>query len=218
MKISNLTRLEYPLRSDLHLLRKLWHVGVGSLAIASYYFFNMDPKPLGFAIMGITAFAFTVEFARFNNKKLNAIVCRMMGPFIRKSEINSFSGFPFYALGCGLSMLLFQEKIAVLSIFFLVYADPFASLFGVLYGRDKLLPNKSLQGVAAAFCICYLIALFYLDRFYGLSMDVVLFSLFAGVAGALSELASVLGIDDNLTIPVVSGIGLTIINLFIPIF
>ena len=40
-----------------------------------------------------------------------------------------------------------------------------------------------------------------------------MFSLLAGIVGSISELFSKY-IDDNFSIPVVSGIGLTFINLF----
>ena len=56
-------------------------------------------------------------------------------------------------------------------------------------------------------------ALFYVEP----SVEVLVFAMFGGLIGAISELLSEL-VDDNLTIPVVSGLGLTALNLFIPLF
>ena len=56
---------------------------------------------------------------------------------------------PFYALGLGLNFLLFPEKIAILSSFFLIFSDPFSSLIGIKFGKTKVSKNKSLEGCMA---------------------------------------------------------------------
>jgi dolichol kinase len=48
-------------------------------------------------------------------------------------------------------------------------------------------------------------------------MNLLTFSLVAGLIGAVSELCSQF-VDDNLCIPVLSGLGLTILNYFIQVF
>ena len=136
---------------------------------------------------------------------------------MRESERNGFSGLPYYALGVSLSLLLYEEKIAILSILFLVFSDPISSFFGILLGRDKILPNKSLQGAIAGFVTCYLTTLFYLRYYDYESLNALSFAIIAGLIGTISELMSVL-IDDNLTIPVFSGLGLTILNKLFLIF
>jgi diacylglycerol kinase (CTP) len=125
---------------------------------------------------------------------------------------------PFYALGVGMSILLFDEKIAVLSILFLVFADPIASFVGVNFGRGQIMPNKSLEGTVAAFVTCNLLAIAYLYNSNLNDSRLIVFSIFAGVIGAISELASAFNIDDNLTIPVLSGAGLTAINMIFQVF
>ena len=140
-----------------------------------------------------------------------------MGPFMRESERNGLSGFPFYALGAGLSLYFYSEKIAILSVLFLVFSDPISSFFGVLLGREKILPNKSLQGSLAGFITCYLVTLFYLNAYGENTVQALAFALFAGLVGSLSELLSIF-VDDNLTIPVCSGFGLMILNEVFVIF
>ena len=49
-------------------------------------------------------------------------------------------------------------------------------------------------------------------------LNLIIFSVSAGIIGSLSELASAFNIDDNLTIPVLSGAGLTLVNGMIGIF
>jgi len=99
-----------------------------------------------------------------------------------------------------------------------VFSDPLSSFFGVLYGKDKILPNKSLQGAVAGFFTCYVITLFYVINSSPLGIYLLVFSIVSGLIGALSELVSAFNLDDNLTIPVISGLGMTFLNYFLNVF
>ena len=204
-------------RSDIHIIRKIWHMGMGLTALYIYTLLPYSTKEWGLAASVIAAVGLIVDLLRLKNSKFNDLMMKAGGIFYRKSEYNSLSGLPFYALGCGMSLYFFEEKIALLSVLFLVFADPISSYFGVRYGKDKILPNKSLQGTMAGFCVCYILALVWGLYHSGSSLNLLGFSLLAGAVGAISELLSVF-IDDNLTIPVVSGLGLTLLNLLFHIF
>ena len=80
------------------------------------------------------------------------------------------------------------------------------------------MPNKSLQGAVAGFFTCYLITLFYAMNTTTLGTHLLVFSIVAGVIGAASELVSAFNIDDNLTIPVLSGLGMTLLNNWVTVF
>jgi dolichol kinase len=79
------------------------------------------------------------------------------------------------------------------------------------------MPNKSLQGTIAAFSVCYIASLVYGLIHSTPSMNLLLFSIFAGLIGATSELCSQF-VDDNLCIPVISGFGLFLLNLVVTVF
>ncbi len=205
------------LRTDLHILRKIWHVMTGAIGLYIYYSSGKSAHTVATTLLIFAIVAFVVELVRIKNEKVNALLMSVMRPLMRESEKNSISGMPFYALGVSLSLFFFPTKVAVLSVFFLVLADPIASFFGILYGRDKILPNKSLQGTIAAYTVCYVTTLVYGLVHTGSSMNLLTFSLVAGLIGAVSELCSQF-VDDNLCIPVLSGLGLTILNYFIQVF
>jgi len=205
-------------RSDLHILRKLWHIFFGSSCVGIYYLMDQKLVFWGYFALGCALAGFTMDLLRMKIVSLNNLVLKVMGPLMRKSEVHGFSGLPFYALGIGLSILFFQKDIALLSILFLVFADPIASFVGINFGKDKILPNKSLQGSVAAFFVCYLVSIIYIQNFETSDFNIMGFAILAGLVGALSELASAFNIDDNLTIPVLSGAGLSLINYFFHIF
>ena len=205
-------------RSDLHILRKLWHISTGSLGL--FLFVTSEQSQFFWAclIMGIAVAGFAADFIRNRIPSFNKFVITMMGPLMRRSEKEGLSGLPFYALGVSLSLFFYSRDIAIVSSMFLVFSDPLSSFFGVLYGKDKILPNKSLQGAVAGFFTCYLITLFYAMNTTTLGTHILVFSIVAGVIGAASELVSAFNIDDNLTIPVLSGLGLTLLNYWVPVF
>lgn len=204
-------------RDDIHILRKAWHIVFGSVCVAIYYFMDVEIRFWGYFAIIAAALGFGSDLLRLHYKSFNTMVLKIMGPLMRSSERDSFSGLPFYALGVGLSIILFNEQIAVLSILFLVFADPIASYVGINFGKDKILPNKSLQGTIAAFAICSILTvLFCMSSGVG-EVKLIIFSTLAGLVGAMSELASAFNIDDNLTIPVLSGAGLSILNHFFQI-
>jgi diacylglycerol kinase (CTP) len=192
-------------------------MGTGLIGLFIYFKSGLDPRTMSYILFGIAAFGFITDLSRLKYPAINKIVMAVMGPFMRESERTSFSGFPFYSLGVAMSLFLFPEKIAILAILFLVFSDPISSYFGILYGKDKILPNKSLQGTVAGYLCCYLVTLIYGMIFAEPTIQLLIFAIFGGMIGAVSELLSEL-VDDNLTIPVVSGAGLSFINLFIPLF
>lgn len=204
-------------RSDLHIARKLWHMSTGVLGLVLFYRSGQDTNWWGYGVLSIALAGFLADYFRQKYTLFNRFVIKLMGPLMRKSEREGVSGLPFYALGISLSLLFYQKDLALISIMFLIFSDPVSSFFGVLYGKDKILPNKSLQGFVAGFFTCYLVVLFYLLNAQVSSVDMLIFSLIAGLIGAGSELISAFNIDDNLTIPVISGLGLTILNHYLPI-
>lgn len=205
-------------RSDLHILRKLWHISTGSLGLFVFVRSTEPQKFWAILILCIAIAGFLIDFIRNRIPFVNSLVIKMMGPLMRRSEKEGVSGLPFYALGVSLSLFFFSRDIAIVSSMFLVFSDPLSSFFGVLYGKDKIMPNKSLQGAVAGFFTCYLITLFYAMNTTTLGTHLLVFSIVAGVIGSASELVSAFNIDDNLTIPVLSGLGMTLLNNWVTVF
>ncbi|NOT79695.1 MAG: hypothetical protein HOP07_11945 [Bacteriovoracaceae bacterium] len=212
-------RLSSPLRmrTDLHLLRKTWHISTGLIGLLAYHKSGFSPEMTATVLLTFAVAAFLFELARLKNEKLNQLAMLLMKPIMRESERNSVSGLPFYALGVSLALFFFPERIAILATLFLIFADPIASFIGILYGRDKILPNKSLQGTIAAFSVCYIVTIVYGLIYVGPSMGLLVYAIMAGFIGAISEMCSQF-VDDNLCIPVISGLGLYLVNFFIPLF
>lgn len=192
-------------RSDLHLLRKGFHMSGALMLLTPYLFLGLSQEYMAAILGTVLAVVMSIEYARSRWEWVNSVAVKVMGPVMRDTEVNQLTGIPFYMASCLFAFLIFPRHIAVLSILYLAFGDPSSSFFGVLYGRNKIFPNKSLQGTLGGFFICTLVTALYL-LWQGIDRDyVLLLSLLGGFAGSVAELLP-LNVDDNFSIPVISGL------------
>lgn len=148
------------------------------------------------------AIVIPLDFLRLRVSKLNRLIFNLLGTFLRREEATRLSGMTHLFIGAFVIIVLFPKHVATLSFLYLAFGDPIASAIGVMYGKDKILPNKSLQGTLAAFVVCALISLVYFNVTGIMHERLVLVTVIGGVIGALSELVTLGKLDDNFTIPV----------------
>lgn len=196
------------LRNDLHLARKVWHCGMGVFMAAVYGLGTPKVVCVLLLTLGL-GFFLTAEYARLMFPKVNAFAIRVMGPLMRRSEVNRVSGTPFYVGSVLLSVAIFPKDIAILSILFLAIGDPMSSIFGISWGHlgPRFANGKSLIGTAAGMGVCCLITFGYLLVIGVPTGSAVLIALAGGFAGGGAEMIP-LDIDDNFSIPLVSGLAL----------
>jgi diacylglycerol kinase (CTP) len=186
---------------DLHLARKFWHILTGVTALLITYKFNFDSRMAALVSGAIGVTGLVGELLRLNIPRINDFIFSIFGFLFREHEKRRPSGLVFYALGVSISFYLYTWNVAIISILILVFADPFASLIGVLFGKRKLFKAKSLEGFLACFTISILTTYIY-AAFNSIELSFINL-LLIGLFGALSELLTI--IDDNLSIPIVSG-------------
>lgn len=103
------------------------------------------------------------------------------------------------ALFCSVA---FETEVAFVAVLSLTVLDSVATLAGIRFGRHPIVNGRTLEGSGAGFLALFIVLLPMLPPSAAL--------LVAGVA-ALTELFS--PIDDNLVIPVATGIALTLWSL-----
>lgn len=130
---------------------------------------------------------------------------------LREKEANQLCGGSYFSLGCTLAIQVFAPVIAMTSILFLVMGDMTAALIGRSFGQSvcsmKIGPGgkKSVEGSAAMFLTCFVFGCTIFSPVHLREYAVVIGALVA----TLTELYEPFGINDNVTIPLLSGVALT---------
>lgn len=191
-------------RTDIHLARRLYH-SIGVCIILALY--SNLPRPYMIGLFtGFTIVCVFIDFFRQKFPQINQKFTQTFRIFIRESEVKSLTGMSFITLGILTISIVFPPEVVKLSLLMLAFGDPISSIFGILYGKDKLIGNKSLQGTIAGFVVCALVSAFYFLS-YGLYLDrIILISIICGIIGAVSELLPIRDLDDNFTFPIISSV------------
>ena len=201
--------IELKKRTEMHWARKLWHiVGVCLLALSYQYLPLTSSKAVIFLVWLV---AVPADFIRLKVPSFNEILTHVFGPIMRESEVKSLAGTTYLISGVLLVTFIFPKEIVILTMFYLAFADPLASIIGIKFGKDKIFGHKSLQGSMAAFMVCA-IATYAVLSYKGIMVNrILIVSVLGGLIGAIAEAVPIGKLDDNFSIPVVSAIGLWIL-------
>jgi len=179
-------------------LRKLFHFS--GIVIPLTYFLT-DKKSALFLAAGVLVLDIILETMRIKGHFKLAFIERNM----KESEDKRLSGTFFYMLSSLATIAFFEKTVALSVLCILCTADPLSSLAGTKFGRVRLL-GKSLEGTVTFFVVSFFI------------LRLFAFATPAALAGAtvacLTELFSSRIIDDNLSIPLVTALALTLLTRF----
>lgn len=205
--------------------RKLFHVSIGFITI--YLHINgVKTADVWQGTSVAVSIIFILDMIRFNWPYFNHLYCLTVGFLMREREINTINGVIWFQIGAILTFMFQKQDVSIMSILLLSWSDTAASTIGRNFGylSPKLSNSKSLIGSFAAFVTgvfsCYL--------FYGIitpmypqvstnfeydpstnHINLLTLSLLSGFIASVSEAIDIAGIDDNLTIPLFSGIFLS---------
>ncbi len=116
----------------------------------------------------------------------------------REKEQHRISGHVYFTIGAIVSIILFNRDIAYACILMTTFGDMSAALIGKTYGRTLITGNgKTLEGCLAEFMVDLFVGYIFIGHWF--------VALIMAIAATVVEL-TVSTIDDNLAIPVVSGI------------
>ena len=152
------------------------------------------------AVGFLLAIALGAELLKALFPAFRVIFMRVFFPILRSQERRGrLTGATYYLIGSFLCILLFDKTLAIVCLYFLALGDLFAALIGKQWGRIKLFSRKSLEGSLACFTVCTAVALL-----IGLHPVV---AIAGALAATLIELFPT-GVDDNVTIPLISGLAM----------
>lgn len=187
------------------LARKGTHLG--SVIIPWAYVAFDFSKGLMLAILTPIALALTIgDIARLRRWRAWNASEALAGKMVRKhEEAGDFTG-AFYQLWMFVLVIaLFSKEVAALAASFIIFGDTFAALVGRRWGRHRF-RGKSLEG-SLAFLASALVVVFVAEV-------TLVFPFWIGITGAVvATLVEAIPdfIDDNLSVPLTSGLVMTIL-------
>ncbi|MEW6143176.1 MAG: hypothetical protein AB1597_08535 [Chloroflexota bacterium] len=185
--------------------RRLFHF-LGSLTIAIAGLVLVDHLFLPLLLLATAGFV-GLDAARFVSRGVNRWFLRVFRVMMRDQETARITGASYMALGAALAFLLFDKVVASMAVCFLAVGDPVSGMIGGKWG-GLLTRKKSLASSAGCLAACLTVALVFYYRLVVPLDAAVLGAFFAVVVESLP-----LPVDDNLTIPVVSGGAATLAQL-----
>ena len=196
--------------TDEAFLSSWWRVAIRPVSLLFLIFYFIYSKEVCLSVIGIVSLCFiALDIFRFLHKKTNVLLTEKIKAIFRKGEEKRFSSMTIFLISTFIIVLFFEIEIAITALVFLVFGDMFGKIFGLAYGRHKIF-EKTLEGTLAYFG-SVIITGFILFT----SLDIPLIILLAGgIAAPLIELLPV-GINDNFTVPIISGAVMTALKIFL---
>ena len=178
--------------------RKIVHFASSIIGLSAIY---LD-RNVVFPTLVISSVLFPMlDYLRINNKLISNFYNIYFNSITRSFEANKFTGASFVLWGALLTYILFEPKVAGISLIVMSLSDAMAAIIGVGFGKTKVL-NKTLEG-SFAFFITTLIILY----FFKIPLIV---SLFISTLATVTELVEIPKINDNISIPIAVALLLTI--------
>jgi dolichol kinase len=194
------------------LLGSAYHWGIKSGVISSAYISADAPQPKegeprpfdgGAAYISLCFIVWIIEFARLQIPVVRNWYLTTFKGLVREKEFNTAAGIAYFIPGILAAMLASPSNTAILGILFLSIGDAASSL-GTAAGYIPVGSSKrKVEGSIGCFVICSLLGIF-----VGLTPEVALVT--SGLVTFGEVLAEVIGLDDNLVIPMLGVLGVRI--------
>ena len=180
------------------LFRKAIHLFTNSLIPLAYLFLNISRIWMAILICIASVVFVMIDFGRTRNGWLSKIFGKLFNGMLRSHELEGkLTGASYVLIGSFISVAIFPKEIAILALIFAAVGDTVAALYGRKFGKLRIW-NKTLEGSIAGMIACFIIALFFPQI-----PNIIKFS--GAFAAMFIELLPI-KIDDNLRIPLFSGV------------
>jgi glycerol-3-phosphate acyltransferase PlsY len=191
----------------------LWRIFIRPLAYVFVVYYWLTALKPALTLVGSVVLVFLLlDLARLLGVRAGSPLAKILEPvqrkIFRKEERSTFSSMTIFLLAFFLTILLFDKPTATYACAYLTFGDLSSKVFGRAFGRRKLF-EKTLEGCLAHFNAC-LIAATVLLHFVAMPPSVVLLG--STVASLVECLP--LGLDDNLTVPILSAAAMSVPALF----
>ena len=200
INIYNVINMKVIQITDENFLNHKWRVITRPLSILFVVFYVIYSQFTVLVLIGCVALIFILlDIIRFLHKQTNVVLHEKAKALFRKNEFQRFSSMTIFLVAFFVTILVFPKAIAIAASTFLIFGDTFGKIFGLAFGKHKIL-NKTVEGTLAYYG-CMMICGYVLYTLLDISPWILIFG---GLSAPLIELFS-MGINDNITVPLFSG-------------
>ncbi len=195
--------------NQISFARELARKGTHMFALVipgGYYLFDLNKAGMLAIMIPIACTMILIDISRLRLWKFWTVFAhKLVDPMVRQHEADGdFTGATYILTTVCFTVAMFDKPIAIAALAFIVVGDTFAALVGRKFGRHRFWNGKSLEGSTA----CLVATLIVAALTPGLAWQV---SIVGAVVATVAE-ALPLGVDDNVTVPIMSGLAMTLLT------
>jgi dolichol kinase len=180
------------------LLRKIIHLLTSLIPVI--YLISMNKEQMSFLCISLFMLFLAGDLLRIYVIQLGRIFDKVFGKLLRPAEKEKkLTGATYLLLGFSIVAVFFEKEVAVISMLILSVCDSLAAIVGRSFGRRKWF-GKTVEGSLTFFLATLFITGFFNDKFGINILGAALLTVVELLSGKL---------NDNLTIPIVSGLFFT---------
>ncbi len=185
------------------LIRKATHMGA-LIVPGGYYILQLNKIQMLSIMIPVAFIMLFIDVSRLRRWPFwKSFASKFIGPLVRQHESDGdFTGALYILMSFWLTIALFSKPIAIAAISFIIVGDTFAAIIGRKYGKHKFYKTKTIEGSLSCLVGMLLVAI--------LVPDIYLPVVIGGAFVATLFEAYSFGIDDNVTVPLLSGLFMTL--------
>ena len=180
--------------------RKLVHL-IALIIPIGYFLWPSEAQAKALMLGGMIV-AIGVDTFRLGEPRYRNLLHSLSGELIRPGEKHNLLGSTCLLIASTITVFLFPKEVAVAALCYLIVGDTVAALVGRRFGRIRLFGKKTLLGSLALFSSAFIAG----SLIPGLETRTA----FAGALVAAIVEALPLPVDDNFSIPILSGIAMVL--------
>ncbi|MBC8527812.1 MAG: phosphatidate cytidylyltransferase [Candidatus Cloacimonetes bacterium] len=202
--------------------RKLIHLFAIIIPVLYYFVVKSDIISISI-LLPIALFCVVVDATRMESPKIKNKFYKVFGAQLRDNETTSLTGASYLLTSSVVVIAIFTKEIAFLAISYLVVGDTCAAMLGLKMGKRKIRrTRKTIEGLIGSFLSCTIYGLIcyflFLRKVFAFNNPhpqlAIIMIVFGALIASITEVSD-LHINDNITIPIISGIAMSIIYFFI---
>ena len=188
---------------------RFWRTILRPLAIIfPLLYLFLDRKFMLIFIGSIALFFLLIDIVRLLSQKTNLFLFQKP-LFFKQKERQTFSSMSLFLVAIFISILFFPQSIAILTTVFLIFGDVFAKIIGLVFGRVHIF-KKTLEGSIGYFLAALIFGLILMPYLDNITYPMFIVGAFAA---AIVELIP-WGIDDNISVAIISGAVMYVMTIF----